>query len=511
MPEPTTTTTEELENVRLYIGNISKQLSQNMNALESRIAKYGDLATPIELRCKETFQDVNYFGYVNIKISDTNLKKLLSALHKVKFMNSSLKIEKAKPSFNEIKQRDMDQILESEQQAEKESALHQAKRATTLFHRTYGTENKIRRLRSYLTVIEAGVRKTPRVKLNSKKKLNISDITYRVKFPVYNSHTQRYEKKTRIIRPRFKQKLWGYDKNKHRTDLVFKFANGVWKDGNNHIVEVIKSKKKNVNNLVSRGEGEAPPAHEDIVKLSGKSLEKEKRKVKSVLDDFLSGYDFDKPIEFDYNEDRKEKLESAREKFDYEAESHNFASNFDDEDDEEVDEVEEVFNSKDIKQDEDVEMAEPGSSEALKSLFNPEGQQATATAITENAEGGDNEGGFAFHLQDSDLEEEDNLLDDVPVIPSEPAATTSSTTASADRATTPVIIQEERALFFPHFDSPFLVAQTQLNRLLSYSSKNNDNYELIASWPKVFGEQRVELMKSFKRRKRDVIRQNSKR
>ena len=88
---------DEAETIRLYIGNISKQLSDNLTPLVDRLERFGKLNSEIELKCKETFQDVNYFGFVQINISPNQFKKLSAAFHKVKFMNSMLVIQKAKP------------------------------------------------------------------------------------------------------------------------------------------------------------------------------------------------------------------------------------------------------------------------------------------------------------------------------------------------------------------------------------------------------------------------------
>ncbi|GMM32774.1 hypothetical protein DASC09_000990 [Saccharomycopsis crataegensis] len=176
---------------------------------------------------------------------------------------------------------------------------------------------------------------------------------------------------------------------------------------------------------------------------------------------------------------------------DYEADTRHMVHDFEDED-----EDDEEFNFK-FNRDMDNEIV-TNATETLKSVFNPEDDKDEETRDEESA------GGFAFNLADSDIEDIEPVEEEIVL--------RASIVADVEEQETEVEPQIKlKALFFPHFDSPFLVAQTQLNKLISYNPMNNSNYESIVNWKKDFNDNRVELMKGFKRRKRDVIRHNTKR
>lgn len=424
------TSSEMTESVRLHIGNMSKQLVDNLDVLKARMEKFGKITSEFEIKNKETFQDT-FFGFVTMELTPKDFQKLLSAFHKVKFMNSNLVIDKARPSFNEIKEKSLNDIIKANEEADKELALKEFKFQALQEKIRREKEDKIKRLHNYSTVIPGAIRKDPRVK-DPRKKLNVIDITYRVRFLKFNQKTQKWEQIKKVLKANHKQKLWGYDKHKGPTDLVFKFLNGVWKDGNNHVVEKLK----------------------DVEIENAKPLKNEVSKTKSVLDDFLNSYDFDKPQEFDYEQDKKEKLEAIKEKVDYEAETH-------------------VMTFSDL---EDEGQPVTNDLKTLKSVFNPEKEK----------------GGFTFNLDNSDIED---VMDEDPaeVVPDPVEEVTEEPT---------VEVADKKALFFPHFDSPFLLAQTQFNKLTPYS----ENAEIIATWKKEFDNVRVDLMKKFRKRRRDVLR-----
>ncbi|XP_029989353.1 nucleolar protein 8 isoform X2 [Sphaeramia orbicularis] len=100
---------------RLYVGGLSHSITQK--DLMDRFGKFGEVED-VELRTKTDEEGLPYktFGYVNINISDTNLKKCLTTLNKSKWKGGILKIEPAKESFLHR--------LTVERQVEAERQLH---------------------------------------------------------------------------------------------------------------------------------------------------------------------------------------------------------------------------------------------------------------------------------------------------------------------------------------------------------------------------------------------------
>ncbi|TDH13628.1 hypothetical protein EPR50_G00035220 [Perca flavescens] len=83
---------------RLYIGGLSHTVTQK--DLKDRFGKFGEVED-VELRTRRDDEGVPYktFGYININISDADLKKCLTVLNKSKWKGGTLQIETAKESF----------------------------------------------------------------------------------------------------------------------------------------------------------------------------------------------------------------------------------------------------------------------------------------------------------------------------------------------------------------------------------------------------------------------------
>ncbi|XP_041837226.1 nucleolar protein 8 [Melanotaenia boesemani] len=83
---------------RLYVGGLSHTVTQK--DLKDRFGKFG-VVEDVELRTRRDEEGVPYktFGYVNINISDADLKKCLTVLNKSKWKGGTLQIETAKESF----------------------------------------------------------------------------------------------------------------------------------------------------------------------------------------------------------------------------------------------------------------------------------------------------------------------------------------------------------------------------------------------------------------------------
>ncbi|KAM3835990.1 nucleolar protein 8 [Diretmus argenteus] len=83
---------------RLYVGGLSHSITQK--DLKDRFGKFGDVED-VEVRTRRDEQGIPYktFGYINIDISDADLKKCLTVLNKSKWKGGTLQIETAKQSF----------------------------------------------------------------------------------------------------------------------------------------------------------------------------------------------------------------------------------------------------------------------------------------------------------------------------------------------------------------------------------------------------------------------------
>ncbi|XP_068452020.1 nucleolar protein 8 [Clinocottus analis] len=83
---------------RLYVGGLSHSITQK--DLKDRFGKFGDVED-VELRTRSDDEGVPYktFSYINIKISDGDLKKCMTVLNKSKWKGGTLQIEAAKESF----------------------------------------------------------------------------------------------------------------------------------------------------------------------------------------------------------------------------------------------------------------------------------------------------------------------------------------------------------------------------------------------------------------------------
>ncbi|KAM9410427.1 nucleolar protein 8 isoform 1-T5 [Pholidichthys leucotaenia] len=83
---------------RLYIGGLSHTVTEK--DLKDRFGKFGNVED-VELRTRVDEEGVPFktFGYINISISDADLKKCMTVLNKSKWKGGILQIEPAKESF----------------------------------------------------------------------------------------------------------------------------------------------------------------------------------------------------------------------------------------------------------------------------------------------------------------------------------------------------------------------------------------------------------------------------
>ncbi|XP_037346723.2 nucleolar protein 8 isoform X2 [Pungitius pungitius] len=102
---------------RLYIGGLSHSVTQN--DLKERFGRFG-VVEDVEVRTRMDDEGVPYktFSYININISDGDLKKCMTLLNKSKWKGGTLQIETAKESF-------LQRLAEERQTAAEQQGLRQ--------------------------------------------------------------------------------------------------------------------------------------------------------------------------------------------------------------------------------------------------------------------------------------------------------------------------------------------------------------------------------------------------
>ncbi|CCH43267.1 Polyadenylate-binding protein 1-B [Wickerhamomyces ciferrii] len=501
----------ELQIRRLFIGNISKALAENPSDVQDRISKFGSIKSDLELHHNEV-KGLS-FGFLDIELGDKDYTRLKNALNGVNYKGSKLVIDIAKENFESRWEKDHNRPNE----------FIQAKNIKKQYEFWKKLQNINKTFKDQQEIIHGRMR-------NQRKK-DFKKMTFRVKF----------NGETKIIRC-FKTKLWGYEKNKPLRDLVYKFSHNVWKDGNDHIVErlttPLRLTSQNGQTLTIEKIDDDSNINRDDLLL--KDLgddedmdEDEQEKNNKVLASLLGTFDFDKPMEL--NDDDNEEFGHS----DYEYEG---AFKDDDESDEDTyknqnkvvnNQVEyvkegEFANEKTVNFDDDDEEDEEGEQDQMD-IDQPEEEQD----IPEN-EDEDHEFIPTFGASKPEEEEEEEEKEKVPQVSEGTISNTETLRTlfnTEDQGTFKLIeesdddidqskktvaddviipesnitsiiapkLKNKKGLFFPHFDSPFLVAQTQLNKL-----NTNVNFE---EWENQFWDKRSEWTKEFKRRKRDVLRQ----
>lgn len=524
---------------RLFVGNISKQLYATPDDLTVRLSKFGPLKSDFDLHYNEVRQAG--YGYLELELTDKDLVMLKNSLHGVKYKGSNLVLDEAKPRF--------DQRWESDAARSNDNSLAKILKTEWKFFKKIDNVNKT--YKDLREVVPGRVRKKPR----KGQKLVAFRVNFNGSIKTIKCH---------------KKKLWGYDKNRKLRDLVYKYQNSVWKDGNDHIVERVTQIKlvQGANELtIQRLPRDDVMLLEEFGDEGKEAVEAEKNN--KVLASILGNFEFDKPLEYN------DKLDDfGGSDFEY----NNGGMDSDDEglglgevDLSQIEFVKEGEFGKDIPkdvhydEDDDDEMdidqpveeqhEEPGSlgedsheeveahDEEVEEEVEEEGETQEETQDEDEDEDEDEED---FEVEDEtepEAEAEDESEDEfIPTFganrePTQPAlieGTVSNTETlrtlfNEDQTTAfnlidddddidhtvqpekveielpqPIAsiapkIKQRKGLFFPHFESPFLVAQTQLNKLTS-------NIE-FDDWDKTFWEKRSEWTSEFKRRKRDVLRQ----
>lgn len=517
---------------RVYIGGISPSLAASVDDLVSRLNKYGALeGKGIDLRRNEVQN--THFAFVSLKTTPAKVKSLQKVFNGVTFKDSKLVIDLAKPDWQERWQRDSRRQDTKIAQRAQRSKITQA-RLDRIEHRH---DNPFDR-----ALVVSG-------RMRPDQRKDVKNMTLRVEIKGRN----------KIVKCK-KTKLWGVAKNRGVKDLTARFVAGEWRDGTDHVLDRV---------AVGADQNEKQV---EIVE--------EHDKTNKVLSGLLSGYDFEKPVDLDeedeptagsdyeFNNPDAEDLRdsgylSVPAKDCVRPDPKDIVQEYlnehpelltkstpvqqrladEEEDDEEFYKtLRPKYDDEEDEQEEEEEEEEQGEGEELQKnpKVDEEGQEEEQSAPASAPATSDNHPPVVV---DSDHDEEfmpsfgsaktvsgptEELSSEDEFIPTfghtEDAPGTNTTEVLRSllnpiegksdvgdivpETEVPALETQNRArtdlgLFFGHFDSPFLVAQSQINKFNRADFHEED-------WDKWFWESRGELNREFRRRRRDVLKRSRK-
>ncbi|KAG7666069.1 NOP8 [[Candida] subhashii] len=330
--------------LRIHIGNISPKLQSNPASLTTRIEKFGKISSDLEFHTKPL--NDHYFAYVTLHTTSSEYEKLKNALNGMVFMGKKLSISLAKPSF--------DNRLQEKPDFQRSERLKRDKISQTRLARIQESKATY-----YTNSITSSLITPPSSTLTNAQNFSLSQHTFNntsgntkstppstrlLGSNSYGSwtkpknsltHLQRYAytsgggeiipgrhrtaersataKRQQTLRilmngelkqvKGYKTKLWGVEKDKTSRDLTWRYVNGAWKSGDDHIIEkrVDKCAISGVDALrygkeVEKVHGEN---EEETDGIDGGDEEKEMDKNKIILASLLDNFDFDKPVDVD--------------------------------------------------------------------------------------------------------------------------------------------------------------------------------------------------------------------
>lgn len=494
---------DELKVRRLFIGRISPLVLEKPNDLSTRLARFGQLKSELEIHKNEARNQ--YFAYIDIEISEKEYAKLKHSLHNVNYKGSKLVVDLAKEDY----------LKRWEKDAERSNEEYEHKMITHEYNHYKLIQNKNKTFRDMAQVIYGRMRAQPRK--------DIKKLTFRVNI---NGNTKVYKC--------HKTKLWGYERERKLRDLCYRFSHGVWKDGNDHIVE-----RPQVNLKNSAGDVMMIEDVKDVEGEDDEEIEEEVNKNTKVLASLFDSFDFDKQL--DYKEDVDE--ENADSEYEYDGAVENGAIevkdanylktvkkniesikkgtetkgvvSFEDDQDAYVDNyltrnIPVSYNS----DDEESVKAAPGGTKEVVQEGDDEDLEFIPSFGTDKAEAeipSQLVEGTISHTETlrtlfNTAEEDDKgfrLVTDAEDIDNTQNIAPSIETLTKEYSILPVSKSKtDKGLFFPHFESPFLVAQSQLNKL---SVKIE-----FDGWEDKFWEKRGDWNDEFRKRKREAVKQQKK-
>ncbi|VEU20568.1 DEKNAAC101428 [Brettanomyces naardenensis] len=448
--------TDRSRTLRLHVGGLSKSLVEDISDLEDRFSKVGTIVTPFEIRHKPV-AEYNY-AYVTMRLTKEELRKLQSSFNGVQYKGSKLTIGLARPDYHErwLKNSRRQDMKVSDRRKNSELARLRNIRIEEAHNNPFDA----------FCVVRGRLRETPR-KIDPKKMTMRVLIGGKLKFPRSK-----------------KNKLWGYDKTRKPRDLSYECIGGKWRDGNGHIIE--RHVRQHALMEPSEYEEEAEAAVEE------EEIGAERDRNTGLLESLMGNYDFEKPVDLEDDnseyesgtefEDGKIEISDDEEATDVKTRSDGKSAL------EEYQKQHPEFTKKEKEPATVEKVASSDDTEKLRSLLNPP------------------ESDFKFSFG-GPQEDEDELSPIVSTAASVSAPSIIEPSIPAPSVSIPSITAAPRkdvGLFFTHFESPFLVAQTQLSRLQQLNAGKDLDYE------KWFWANRGDLNRTFRRKRRDAMKHSRK-
>lgn len=444
--------------MRIFIGQISDSLADQIDQFENILAQYGELSGHAELRRKPA-SDL-HFAYISMNISKEKYQALKSKYSGRKFKGSSLIIDVAKPDYQAVWT-----AKNLEQQNHKKPLQLNPSQAKRLYQDKCHDKQ----------IIAGRLRASPRRDLRY--------ATYRVTNKKGKSVVLRCSKK----------KLWGYMRDRSLTDLSWSYQKGRWLSGRGDTIEMVDYESFEEEQDEHEQDTNAKifeqlfkNRNEELGRISLNEDEEDENEHNAITtenaitessqddEDSSSGDDSDIQQEADISESQPGVVEFDSPKSPHEPTPDSPTASSSEPDEPMVDAAE-----------------SENPTEKLRSLFNPE-----------------ETGNFKmFGADESDEEEE------------EEAAFVPSRSFVPQAVQTYVPKVNAVGLFFPHFDSPFLNSQSQVVSLSTAESEQDpdrpkdDKLEpfSVDSFQSMFWEKRGEMNRELRRKRRDVLRHMRKR
>lgn len=412
------------------------------------------------------------YGYINMTFeSENEFTKLRASFNRVKFKGNMLSVSEAK--------------MDWKQRWKLENADHEREKLKKkqILKQQWEHYKKLENINMSWKDRKEVVQGRERTKERSKYKAR--HLTFRVnvngKIKIYKC---------------YKTKLWGYERNKNVRDLVYKFVDNYWKSGTEHVVDKLDYSRSKVVHFRNKAGNKLSMLYEDSEENKNSAVtEDEKDKNNALLSSVLGTFDFDKPMliendqeeeyggeDYEYqaiyqkdDESRPNKAQKGKEQRAIEdSDDGNMKTSTEDAPESNTSDSEEEFIPTFGAPEES--STAPTTTNKLRDLLNPS-EETTFKLIEES---------------DDDIDHRKDVPEDL---------------------TTPLILEplktgvpKSNMLFFPHFDSPFLVGQTRLTKIKPSSSLD----EKFSNWEETFWANRSTWTRDMKQRKRDALRQRRK-
>lgn len=545
---------EKVQRRRLHIGGLSKELTENITELEQRFSKIGQIVEPIEIHEKPVLE--YNFAYVTMELNDSQFKELKKLWNDVRYKGSKLTIGIAKENYLQRWEKDSrrqdPKILSRERRSKvTESRLARiAQRDENPFKLALVTKGRFRAT-SRTTDLK---NLTLRISINGRLKV--------IKCKKTKLWGMDKNKAIRDLTSRFVAGEWR-DGNDHVIDrlarkiVIFDDGKILVKDTTVPTADDIKEEleeeqhktNKILEDMLNKYNFEKPVELEDDNKNDNNSdfdYELENRVAENNFNDDEHENSNSEELTLTYNVPEKKCLKPSPESViqDYKS----YGSQISKEEQVEEDDDEEFFNN--LKPISDyVEQLEGDGEDPVdehkkhpsESITKTQSMPSTAQikesnddeVNAENIGEIDNEFIPTFGSAKTDGEIDDEFIPTFGSSKSDDATKTPATntteklrallsagssTSATEKTEEDSNIDDSRVevvlpnlkktknvgLFFSHFDSPFLVAQSQINKLRELKVNEELKYD---EW---FWSNRGELNREFRRLRRDVLRRNKK-